>query len=132
MQNQNKIISITDKTKGNSEFMELPFQQMKDAVLGEDYELSLVFCGNALIKRLNRERRKKDIATDTLSFALEKNSGEIFINPSFAKKRAALFGRNFKNFIAYLFIHSLLHLKGMEHSDIMERQENKFRKVFGI
>ena len=123
---------ITIKNKITPKITRLPFEKMKDSVLGSDYELSLVFCGSALIKKLNREKREKNTATDVLSFALDKNSGEIFINPSFAKKRAPLFGRNLENFIAYLFIHSLFHLKGMEHGSKMESEEAHFRKVFGV
>jgi len=33
---------------------------------------------------------------------------------------------SYSKFIKYLFIHGLLHLKGFEHSSIMEKEEKKF------
>ncbi len=70
--------------------------------------------------------------TNILSFPLDKKSGEIFITLSVAKKEAPNFDRTFSNFVAFLFIHGLMHLKGHDHSDTMERAESKLRKKFGI
>ena len=132
MQDTGGKVSITYKIKGNPELRGLPFQQIKDKTLGRGYELSLVFCGNRLARKLNRERRGVDKPTDILSFALDKNSGEIFINPPYAEKRAPLFGRPPEKFIEYLFIHGLFHLKGMEHGSRMENEEARLREYFGV
>ena len=67
-----------------------------------------------------------------MSFPLDKKSGEIFITPKVAEKEAKDFGRKFSNFIAFLFIHGLVHLKGHGHGDTMEMLEIKLRKQFGI
>jgi probable rRNA maturation factor len=108
------------------------FAEIKKAILGEKYELSLVFCGNRKSKELNRIYRNKDYTPNILSFPLDKNSGEIFINPHVAKKEAINFDKSYKNFVAYLFIHGCLHLKGMEHGSRMDKAEEKFQKMFGI
>lgn len=84
------------------------------------------------MQTLNRVHRGKDYATDILSFELEKNAGEIFICKSAAAKKAGLFDRTLENYLAFLFIHGLCHLKGMHHGATMERQERKIRKQFGI
>jgi rRNA maturation RNase YbeY len=63
---------------------------------------------------------------------LNKNLGEIFITPTLAKKEAKLFGKTKDKFITLLFIHGLLHLKGMEHGSRMSRLEIKLHKQFGI
>ena len=91
------------------------FKKIKNKVLGSDYELSLVFASDTLTRRLNRTYRGIDKPTNVLAFPLSKTSGEIFINRSRAKPFS----------VKYLFIHGLLHLKGMEHGDTMEQAEKK-------
>jgi probable rRNA maturation factor len=108
------------------------FAEIKKAILGEKYELSLVFCGNRKSKELNKIYRNKDYTPNVLSFPLDKNSGEIFINPHVAKKEAPLFEKSYQNFVGLLFIHGCLHLKGMEHGSTMDKAEKKFQKKFGI
>lgn len=51
--------------------------------------------------------------------------GEIFIDLVTAKKEMGKFDMSFDKFVTYLFIHGLLHLKGMEHGYTMERTEKK-------
>ena len=122
--------SITNKTK--SAEPSVPFLKIKNEALGENYSLSVVFVGNAASKKLNFSYRGKNNPTNILSFPLDKNNGEIFIALNVAKKEAKLFERKFDNFVAFLFIHGLMHLKGMEHGSTMERAEEKLRKKFGI
>ncbi len=122
--------SITNKTK--STLPRVPFAVMKDAVLGKKYELSLVFVGNATSKKLNFSYRGKNNPTNILSFPLDKKTGEIFIAPAVARAEMKKFDRDYDNFIAFLFIHGLLHLKGMEHGSTMEKAEVKFRKKFNV
>lgn len=122
--------SILNKTKGK--LPRLPFAGMKDSVLGKDYDLSLVFVGDEESRELNVKHRGKDYIPNVLSFELGPDSGEIFINPSEAKKQAADFDRTPEKFIGYLFIHGLVHLKGMEHGSTMEAIEADFRKKFGV
>ena len=120
------MFSITNETKRRTP--SVPFEEIKNKVLGKRYELSLVFVGNKLSRRLNRVYRSKDKSTNVLSFPITKSSpacagvGEIFINLSHSK----LFGPT------HLFIHGLLHLKGMRHGDRMERMEAKFLKKFHV
>lgn len=122
--------SITNKTKGA--LQSVPFREIKDLILGKDYKLSLVFIGNAKSKELNKTYRDKDYPTNVLSFPLDKNSGEIFLTPSVAKKESVKFGKNYKNFVGFLFIHGILHLKGMQHGSTMEKAEIKFCKKFNF
>lgn len=121
---------ITNKTKGK--LPSLPFELMKKAVLGDKYELSLVITSSSEMLKLNKSYRNLDESTDILSFPLSKNSGEIFICPSETKKMMREFDRPYENFFAFLFIHGLVHLKGYDHGDEMEKVEIKFRKKFHI
>ncbi len=123
-------LSITNTTKGK--LPRLPFAKLTTAVLGEKYECSLVIVSPRKSRELNKTYRDKDNSTNILSFPLEKNEGEIFLDLETSRKDAPAFDRSYTNFIAFLYIHALFHLKGYDHSGIMEKQEKKIRKVFKI
>ncbi|MDB5259314.1 MAG: hypothetical protein JWO73_522 [Candidatus Taylorbacteria bacterium] len=108
------------------------FEKMKDAILGKDYDLTVAIIGTKKMQTLNRTHRDIDKPTDILSFPLDKESGEMFINPEYTRIEAKKFDREYENFFAFLFIHGLVHLKGFDHGSTMERIEAKFRKQFGI
>ncbi len=122
--------SIVNETKGK--LPSLPFGQYKNKILGKNYELDLIFVDDKKIKSLNKTFRKKDSATDILSFPIDKNLGQIFICEKMAKKKAREFEREYNNFIAFLFIHGAVHLLGHEHGNKMEKLEAKYRKIFKI
>jgi probable rRNA maturation factor len=122
--------SITNTTKGK--LSRLPFSDMKDYSLGKKYNLSLVFIGEKKSRYLNKKYRGKDKSTNILSFPISKNEGEIFITPSVAKWECKSFERKLDNFIAFLFIHGLMHLKGFDHGSTMEKAEAKLRKKFSV
>ncbi len=121
---------ITNKTK--AKLPSLAFEFMKNHVLGKNYDLSFVIVGDKLMRKLNKERRNVDKNTDILSFSITDEVGEIFLNLNSAKKEAQKFDRDFKNFLGFLFIHGLFHLKGMAHGSKMEGQESRVRKLFGF
>ncbi len=123
-------LSIANKTK--AKLPSLAFGLMKECVLGKNYELSVVVSGDKLMRKLNRERRGIDENTDILSFKITNEVGEIFLNLNCAKKEARKFDRDFENFLGFLFIHGLFHLKGMSHGSKMEGQEEKVRQIFNI
>ena len=88
------------------------WEEIKNLVLGKKFDLSVVLAGGAMMKKLNETYRKKKGPTDVLSFSLSPTMGEIFINKKASRKD-------------FLFIHSLLHLKGLKHGKIMEKEEQK-------
>ncbi|MFZ2693813.1 MAG: rRNA maturation RNase YbeY [Minisyncoccia bacterium] len=128
--NKEEKFSIINKTKNTLPFVS--FAKIKDDALGKDYSLSLVFIGKGTSKKLNSSFRGENKPTNILSFPLDKKNGEIFINLSLVKKQIKLFDRKFENLVAFLFIHGLMHLKGMEHGSRMERAESKLRKQFKV
>ena len=69
--------------------------------------------------------RGKNKPANVLSFPLSNKSGEIFIDLVTAQKDAKKFEMPFQKFVAYLFIHGLLHLKEMKHGATMEQAEKK-------
>lgn len=109
-----------------------PYQEMKDAVLGKHYDLSLTFVGPAQAKKLNEQYQKKDYVPNVLSFPLDVSHGEIIICPAVAKTQAKDFDLSIDGYIAYLFIHGLVHLKGHDHGATMDRLEQKFLRQFSI
>ena len=122
--------SITNETKGR--LPRLPFVLYKNKILGQKYDLSLVFVTDMKIQKLNKHYRNINKPTDILSFPLTKNSGEIFICQKVSKIQAKEFGRSYINFIPFLLIHGMVHLQGFDHGNKMETLEEKWRKYFGI
>lgn len=96
---------------------------IKDEILGKRYELSFAFISEGEIKNLNKQYRKKNEPTDILSFPLEKNFGEILICKDVAKIKSKKFGLTFQEYLIFLVIHGLLHLKGLHHGDKMKKYE---------
>lgn len=110
----------------------IPFKEIKEASLGNNYSLSLIFTSPAKMKKLNTIYRDKEKPTDILSFPLNENEGEIYISLSEAKKESKKFERDYENFIAFLFIHGCVHLIGHDHGSTMENIEVKLRNKFQI
>ena len=101
-------------------------EEIKNEILGKEYNLSLVFISKNKIKFLNNKYRKKNEATDILSFSLDKNLGEIFICKEIAKAKSIKFEMSPNNYLLFLVIHGILHLKGFVHSVKMESNELKY------
>ncbi|MAZ40793.1 rRNA maturation RNase YbeY [bacterium] len=110
----------------------VPFEKIKNSVLGRRYSLSLVLCGNTLTHKFNKQYRKKDKPTNVLSFPLEENEGEIFLNLPLIKKEAQELDQTVSARTGYLFIHGLLHLKGYQHGSTMEKEEEALLRRFGL
>lgn len=116
----------------NSKLPPLPFEEMKNASLGKSYSLNLIFIDSARVKQLNTIYRDKECPTDILSFPVSETEGDIYISEEDARAESVRFGREYDNFIGFLFIHGCTHLKGHDHGAIMEGIEAKLRKRFGV
>ena len=91
------------------------------------------------LRRLNRQFRKKDYATDVLSFRLENAGdsvlGEIAISFDKAKQQAEEHGHAVGDEVALLMLHGVLHLLGMDHETDrgqMARAERQWRSSLGL
>ncbi|HPR84018.1 MAG TPA: rRNA maturation RNase YbeY [Candidatus Paceibacterota bacterium] len=122
------FLNIKNETKGRPP--RLPFVSIKNKILGKNYDLSLSFISSQKQRSINSKYRGLNKSTNILSFSLSSNSGEILIDLSKAKREAPIFNMSYSQFIKYLVIHGMLHLKGFEHSSTMERQEEKYLKIF--
>ncbi len=110
----------------------LPYEEMKDVILGKKYTLSLTFVGATRAQKLNKTYRNAEYIPNVLSFPLDKNVGEIYITPSVAEREAPKFSLSPRGYVGYLFIHGLLHLKGYPHGATMERAEKKYSTLFKL
>lgn len=110
----------------------LPYGEMKEAILGKKYDLSLTFIGKKRALSLNKEHRKATYVPNVLSFPLTDTVGEIYISPEVARKEASKFSMTPDGYIGYLFIHGLLHLKGHLHGGTMETLEKKYVAKFKL
>lgn len=89
-------------------------------------ELSVALIGDARIRRLNREYRKLDRATDVLAFSMREAPtpsgcpattmlGDVVISMPTAIRQAREAGRSIDAELAMLLIHGVLHLCGYDH-----------------
>lgn len=114
------------QTKGK--LPSLPFSDIKDVVLGKRYELSIHFATADEAQQLNITHRNKDYIPNTLSFPYSKSSGEIVLCEEAMKKQHTDFELSYHDYVVYILIHSMLHLKGFEHGSTMESKEAYFLK----
>ncbi len=99
------------------------FSKIKDAVLGRKYDLSVAIIAPAAMRRAMKYKKvSTGKVSNVLSFPLSKTSGEILICKAAAKPYS----------VEFLFIHGLLHLKGLKHSATMEGEEDRLLKQFGF
>jgi probable rRNA maturation factor len=99
-------------------------------------DLVLAFVGERTIRRLNRTFRKKDRATDVLSFPAGQKGpdgrlylGDIVVCVPKAARQAAALGHGVEAELAYLAIHGFLHLLGYEHFRGHEAEEARVLRV---
>jgi probable rRNA maturation factor len=113
-------------------FPELPYEAMKNDVLGKHYTLSLTFVGKTRALMLNKKYRNATYVPNVLSFPLDTAHGEIYITPHVAKHEAHKFDMTPNGYMGFLFIHGLLHLKGHLHGDTMEKAEKKYVAKYSL
>ena len=94
----------------------------------EPAEVNVTFVDDEEIKILNTEFRNIENSTDVLSFPLGENGeydtnpengakmlGDIVISIDHAVKQADIYGHTLQREIAFLTVHSMLHLLGYDH-----------------
>ena len=87
------------------------------------------------VRELNRKFRKKNSATDVLSFPAVDGAGDIAISLDRAAEQAKEQGHSLDEELRILMLHGVLHLNGMDHekdSGEMARAELRWRKRLGL
>ena len=105
-----------------------------------DAFVSITLCDNKHIHKLNNEYRGVDRPTDVLSFPIYNDGdfpkeeciggavlGDIVISLERAAEQAKEIGNTFLQEIAFLTVHSMLHLLGYDHERSKEEEEEQCR-----
>lgn len=114
-------------------------------------QVSLLICGDARIRELNREYRSKDYVTDVLSFPAEENLrstatcsaslflGDLAICHGQTRRQARKFKISYMDEFIHLFFHGIIHLLGYDHELspeeeklMQEWEETALKKFSGI
>ena len=143
------------KEKVTDELKELVKRAVKTALeyeeIEDDCEVSVTFVGNAGIRRFNAEYRGIDRVTDVLSFPIAEDGdlegafdgeklclGDIVLSLERARSQAEEFGHPFEREVAFLCVHSTLHLLGYDHETgeedeaDMRRRQREIMKIMGL
>lgn len=96
--------------------------------MDDNAEISVTFLDNPQIRQINREFRNIDKSTDVLSFPLGENGvydineetgakllGDVAISMETAVAQAEEYGHSLRREVAFLTVHSMLHLLGYDH-----------------
>jgi len=98
-------------------------------------KISLVFLSSEEIKKINKKYRKKNQATDVLSFLYEDDFGEIAVCPEVIKKNAKKLKSSYNKELIRVLIHGVLHLLGYDHkgsrekAQIMNQKEKRYLSI---
>ncbi len=124
---------------------------LKNEGFDDDAEINVTLVGSEEIRRLNNDFRGIDKSTDVLSFPLGEDGeydenpengclmlGDVVISVEQALAQADEFGHSVEREIAYLTVHSVLHLLGYDHVDegndkkIMRNKEEEALSLLGL
>jgi probable rRNA maturation factor len=98
----------------------------------------ILLADDQTLRRLNRDFRGKNKATNVLSFPARGDyAGDIAIAHGVTKVEAKAAGKKFADHAAHLVVHGVLHLAGHDHerpkdADVMEPLEVKILARLGI
>ena len=118
---------------------------------GDPAEIDVSLVNDEMIKEMNNNFRNIDSATDVLSFPLGENGeydtnpetgakmlGDVVISVERAFAQAELYGHGIEREIAFLTVHSVLHLLGYDHVNgglektIMREKEEAILEALGL
>ena len=117
----------------------------------EPSQIDVSIVNDEIIKEMNRDYRNIDASTDVLSFPLGEDGeydinpengaymlGDIVISFEHAEAQANLYGHSFERELAFLTVHSMLHLLGYDHVNggmeqaIMREKEEAILDLLGL
>jgi len=100
--------------------------------------ISCLVTNDAELRRMNKAYRRKDYATDVLSFPANVGNGvagDVAISIDRARAQAAEHRHSLEKELRILMLHGALHLAGMDHekdSGERARAEARWRKRLGL
>lgn len=134
------MIILRRRVAGLSEATLARFVKRACAILGIEGDVDVLVTGNRELRDLNGRFRKKNIATDVLSFPpmpglRQEFAGEVAISAEIANRNARRLGHSAAQEIKILTLHGILHLAGFDHdhdAGRMARKENHLRTMFSL
>jgi len=132
--NQNKI--SVDKELKNL-IRKVINATLKEEAFDRPAEVSVTLVDDEEISEINSEARGMDKPTDVLSFPMfdedfgdEEKAvlGDIVISLERAKAQAIEYGHSFEREVAFLCVHSVLHLLGYDHETSKEDEVEMFKR----
>lgn len=116
-------------TQNNLSFSKRIVKHLPQAVRnGLPAEISVVSVSEKESAALNRRYRKKDKATNVLSFRYSKAYGEIIVCPPVIRSEAKKRGNVFHYQMTWRILHGMIHLSGLHHEK-SEAAEKKFSRT---
>jgi len=111
------------------------FVRTAQSAVGLHGEVDVLLADDRMLRRLNREWRGKDKATDVLSFPAANelagvHAGDLAVSLETAQRQAEEQGHSLRDEVRVLLLHGLLHLAGMDHETDdgeMEERESELR-----
>jgi probable rRNA maturation factor len=91
-------------------------------------EVTLRIVGSREGRALNRRFRKRDRATNVLSFAYGRAGDVVLCHPVIAREARAQ-GKELRAHYAHLVVHGVLHLRGYDHDDKASARRMEAREI---
>lgn len=120
------MIEINNKTKAKIDvrLIEKVAEKFLRYYKLKNKNISIAFVGDTVMRRLNKQNRGKDKATDILSFAGEGSDfGEIIIDFAQIRRQAPKYSKSAKEELIFILVHGLLHLLGYDDDTEEKRLE---------
>ena len=102
-------------------------------------EVAIALAPDSQVRALNHKYRRKNAATDVLSFPSDEHGflGDIVIATGVARRQAMEMRHPLRTELRVLALHGLLHLLGYDHEDgadegAMARLETRLRRKGGL
>jgi len=116
--------------RGSQRYRDLParstLRRWVGMALGNDASITLVFVDRREARRLNRQFRSRDYATNVLTFAYQMHPrvlADIVLCLPVLRHEARLQGKSLREHLAHLVVHGVLHAQGYDHAQRREAQK---------
>lgn len=132
------MVEIYDKTKNKAlsrykkaieKYSNKVFSTLK---ISNKHNFTVIVCGSAAIRKLNKDYRNIDRTTDVLSFEeydLDSDDlylGEVFINVDRVYSQSKKYKHSIQREYVFLVVHGLLHLCGYDHTKSKKEEKIMF------
>ena len=129
-------MALSLSIQGQGRFVGLPARstllRWVEAALESDAELTVRFVGAAEARRLNREFRGKDYATNVLTFDYQHAPvvvADIVLCVPVVRREAREQRKGFRDHLAHLVVHGVLHAQGHDHARARDAKRMEAREV---